>query len=119
MTNERSAAIPSAARVWLMAIRPATLPAAVGPVFVGLGAAFGAGASLRLDTAVACLGVALLLQIAANLANDLADNRRGADTPDRTGPVRVAAAGLMTERRLEVGIGVVIAASAAIGAYLA
>ena len=61
----------------------------------------------------------LLLQIAANLANDLADFRRGADTPDRMGPTRVAAAGLMTERRLEVGIGTVIAASAVFGLYLA
>jgi 1,4-dihydroxy-2-naphthoate octaprenyltransferase len=110
---------PSSVRVWLMAIRPATLPAAVGPVLVGLGAAFGSGAAFRADTALACLAVALLLQIAANLANDLADFRRGADTPDRTGPVRVAAGGLMTERRLEVGIGAVIAASAAFGLYLA
>ena len=110
---------PSTFRVWLLAIRPATLPAAIGPVLVGLGAAIGSGAAFRADTAVACLAVALLLQIAANLANDLADFRRGADTPDRTGPVRVAAAGLMTERRLEVGIGTVIAASGVFGLYLA
>jgi 1,4-dihydroxy-2-naphthoate octaprenyltransferase len=110
---------PSSFRVWLMAIRPATLPAAVGPVLVGLGAAVGSGAAFRLDAAVACLAVALLLQIVANLANDLADFRRGADTPDRTGPVRVAAAGLMTERRLEVGIGTVVAAAGLVGLYLA
>ena len=110
---------PSNSRVWLMAIRPATLPAAVGPVLVGLGAALGSGAAFRPDAAVACLAVALLLQIVANLANDLADFRRGADTPDRTGPVRVAAAGLLTERRLEVGIAAVVAAAAMVGLYLA
>ena len=110
---------PSGVKVWLLAIRPATLPAAVGPVLVGLGAAIGSGAAFRLDTALACLAVALLLQIAANMANDLADFRRGADTPDRMGPTRVAAAGLMTERRLEVGIAFVIAASAVFGLYLA
>jgi 1,4-dihydroxy-2-naphthoate octaprenyltransferase len=110
---------PSSVRVWLLAIRPATLPAAVGPVLVGLGAAIGSGAAFRPGAALACLAVGLLLQIAANLANDLADFRRGADTPDRTGPTRVAAAGLMTERRLEVGIGTVIAASAVFGLYLA
>jgi 1,4-dihydroxy-2-naphthoate octaprenyltransferase len=102
-----------------MAARPATLPAAVGPVLVGLGAAFGAGASLRVDTAAGCLAVGLLLQIAANFANDLADFRRGADTPDRTGPLRVAAAGLLTERGLEAGIAVVIGISALAGLYLA
>ena len=110
---------PSSLRVWLLAIRPATLPAAVGPVLVGLGAAVGSGAALRLDTALGCLAVALLLQIAANLANDLADFRRGADTPDRKGPVRVAAAGLMSQRQLVVGIVVVVAAADAFGLYLA
>ena len=110
---------PSSIRVWLLAIRPATLPAAVGPVLVGLGAAIGSGVAFRPGAAAACLAVGLLLQIAANLANDLADFRRGADTPDRMGPTRVAAAGLMTERRLEVGIGTVIAASAVFGLYLA
>ncbi len=110
---------PSSFRVWLLAIRPATLPAAVGPVLVGLGAAVRSGAALRLDAALACLAVALLLQIVANLANDLADFRRGADTPDRTGPVRVAAAGMVTERQLEVGIGLVIVAAGLVGLYLA
>ena len=56
-----------------------------------------------LDTALACLAVALLLQVAANLSNDLFDFRRGADTADRPGPLRVAAAGLVTERQLEIG----------------
>ena len=102
-----------------MAIRPATLPAAVGPVLVGLGAAFGSGAAFRLGTALGCVAVGLLLQMAANLANDLADFRRGADTPDRTGPLRVAAAGLLTERRLEMGIAVVVGVAALVGLYLA
>jgi 1,4-dihydroxy-2-naphthoate polyprenyltransferase len=112
-------AAPTGLRLWWLAIRPATLPAAIGPVLVGLGAAIGAGAAFRADTAAACLAVALLLQIAANLANDLADFRRGADTPDRTGPVRVASAGLMSERRLEAGIGAVIVLADLFGLYLA
>ena len=83
-------------RIWLLAIRPATLPAALSGVVVGLGAALAVGTPFRLDTALGCLAVALLLQITANLANDLSDFRKGADTPDRTGPIRVAAAGLVT-----------------------
>jgi 1,4-dihydroxy-2-naphthoate octaprenyltransferase len=117
-TAPEPAARPSAARIWLLAIRPQTLPAAVAPVLVGLGAAIGADAPFRLDTAVACLGVALLLQVVANLANDLADFRRGADTPDRAGPLRVAAAGLLTPRQLEVAIGGAIAAAGVVGLYL-
>ena len=109
---------PSAFRIWLLAIRPATLPAAVSGVAVGLGAALAVGASFRLDTALGCLAVALLLQIVANLANDLSDFRRGADTPDRTGPVRVAAAGLVTERQLEVAIGLTIGLAGVVGLWL-
>jgi len=71
-------------------------------VLVGLGAAVGSGAAFRFDAAVACLAVALLLQIAANLANDLADFRRGADTPDRMGR-QSGGRGLMTERASRSG----------------
>jgi 1,4-dihydroxy-2-naphthoate octaprenyltransferase len=62
--------------------------------------------------------VALLLQITANLANDLSDFRKGADTPARTGPIRVAAAGLVSERRLELAIGLTIALAGIVGLWL-
>ena len=113
------AARPSAIRTWLLAIRPATLPAAASGVVVGLGAALAAGAALRVDTMLGCLAVALLLQVVANLAHDLSDFRRGADTPDRAGPTRVASAGLVTERQLEVAIGLTIGLAALIGLWLA
>jgi 1,4-dihydroxy-2-naphthoate octaprenyltransferase len=106
-------------RTWLLAIRPATLPAAASGVVVGLGAALAAGAAFRVDTALGCLAVALLLQVVANLANDLSDFRRGADTPDRAGPIRVASAGLVTERQLEVAIGLTIGLAALTGLWLA
>jgi 1,4-dihydroxy-2-naphthoate octaprenyltransferase len=111
-------AAPAALRTWLLAIRPATLPAAASGVVVGLGAALAVGAPFRPDTALACLAVALLLQVLANLANDLSDFRRGADTPDRAGPTRVAAAGLVSERRLEVAIALVIGAAGLVGLWL-
>jgi 1,4-dihydroxy-2-naphthoate polyprenyltransferase len=120
MTAPASATTPavSPSRAWLLAIRPQTLPAAVAPVLVGLGAAVGLGTPLRLDTAIGALAVALLLQVVANLANDLSDFRKGADTPDRQGPLRVAAAGLITPRRLEVAIALVIGAAGIVGLYL-
>jgi 1,4-dihydroxy-2-naphthoate octaprenyltransferase len=85
---------------------------------VGLGAAIAVGAPFRPDTALACLVVALLLQVLANLANDLSDFRRGADTPDRAGPTRVAAAGLVSERRLEAAIAAVIGLAGLFGLWL-
>ena len=109
----------ASARVWLRAIRPATLPAGASGVVVGLGAALAVGTPFRIDAALLCLAVALLLQIAANLANDLSDFRRGADQPDRAGPLRVAAAGLVTARQLEIAIGVVLGAAGMAGLALA
>ncbi len=108
---------PSAVRVWWLAIRPNTLPAAIAPVLVGLGIAL-AGRTFAPGPAVACLAVALLLQIAANLANDLADFRSGADTPERVGPVRVAARGLATPRQLTVATALVIGLAGLAGLYL-
>jgi 1,4-dihydroxy-2-naphthoate octaprenyltransferase len=105
--------------VWVHAARPNTLPAALAGVVVGLGAAIGVGAPFRLDTALGCVAVALLLQVVANFANDLSDFRRGADTPDRSGPMRVAAAGLVTERQLEVAIAITIGLAGVVGLWLA
>ncbi len=109
---------PSGPRVWWLAIRPATLPASTSGVVVGVGASLATGAAFRPDTAAACLAVALLLQVLSNLANDLSDFRKGADTPDRAGPTRVAAAGLVTERQMEAAIALVIAAAGLIGLWL-
>ena len=109
---------PTAVRTWLLAIRPATLPAATSGVVAGLGASLAVGAPFRLDTGLACLGVALLLQVLANLGNDLSDFRRGADTPDRAGPTRVAASRLVTEGQLEAAIALVVGLAGLIGLWL-
>jgi 1,4-dihydroxy-2-naphthoate octaprenyltransferase len=117
--GQAAAARPPAIRIWLLAARPATLPAAISGVVVGVGAGLGVGAPLRVDTALGCVAVALLLQVVANFANDLSDFRRGADTPDRAGPPRVAASGLVTERQLEVAIAVAIGLAGSVGLWLA
>src|SRR5829696_7424819 len=110
---------PSGYRIWVAAARPATLSAAVAGVLVGLGAALAVGTAVRVDTALGCVAVALLLQVAANFANDLSDFRRGADTDAGQVPLRVAAAGLVTERQLEIAIAVVILLAAFVGLWLA
>ena len=110
---------PTGAGIWLLAIRPATLPASVSGVVIGLGAAWATGAPFRLDTALGCMAVALLLQVCANLANDLSDFRRGADTPERLGPTRVTAAGLVTVGQLEAAIVLVLVTAGIVGGWLA
>jgi 1,4-dihydroxy-2-naphthoate polyprenyltransferase len=82
-------------RIWVAASRPRTLPAAVAPVLVGSAFASEAGA-LHGGAALACLGFALLIQIGTNFANDYFDFLKGADTPERVGPRRAVAAGLVS-----------------------
>jgi 1,4-dihydroxy-2-naphthoate octaprenyltransferase len=107
----------SKSRAWLLACRPATLPAALGPVLVGLGVGLAQGA-FQPVAAITCLAVALLLQVAANLSNDLFDHRSGADSHDRLGPPRAAASGLLSERELVIGTAVVLLAAACCGLVL-
>ena len=103
---------------WLIAARPPTLLASVAPVLVGGGLAIGDGV-FRGDAFGVTLVTALLLNVAVNLANDASDARRGADGPQRIGPTRVVAAGLLTARQVWIGTAVVLALAVAGGAYLA
>ncbi len=110
----------SAARIWLMAARVRTLPAAIAPVLVGTAAAYEqAGELPRIGGFVVAMLGSILIQIGTNLANDYSDARRGADTADRLGPVRVTSAGLVTPRRVLVATWVAFAAAVACGIYLA
>jgi 1,4-dihydroxy-2-naphthoate polyprenyltransferase len=110
-------AAPSRVRVWMLAARVRTLPAAAAPVVVGTGAAIGTGDFAFFPAAAALIG-ALLLQIGANFANDLFDFLRGADTAERVGPVRVTQARLLTPRQVRAGMWTVFAAAALVGVYL-
>src|SRR6201994_4515196 len=91
----------SAARIWVMAARVRTLPAAIAPVLVGTSLALGAGHFHPLAFLAALLG-AVFIQVGTNLSNDYSDARRGADTEDRIGPVRVTAGGLLPPGRVLV-----------------
>jgi 1,4-dihydroxy-2-naphthoate octaprenyltransferase len=102
--------------VWLLAARPATLPAAIVPVVVGTAAA-GGGVPRPLSF-VAALCSALLIQVGTNFANDLFDFRKGADTAARLGPRRVTQSGLVSPRQVAVATGVAFGLAALFGLYL-
>ncbi len=103
---------------WGLAIRLRTLPAAAAGVMMGSALAWYDG-FFRLDAALVCLFAALLLQIGSNLANDVFDFERGADTPERLGPTRVTQAGLLTPAQVKSGMAVVFGLAALLGLYLA
>ncbi|MBN1266163.1 MAG: 1,4-dihydroxy-2-naphthoate polyprenyltransferase [Anaerolineales bacterium] len=104
-------------KVWILASRPKTLPAAAAGVVMGSAMAWFDG-SLRIDTMLVCLVCALLLQISSNLANDVFDFERGTDTAGRLGPMRVTQAGLLTPRQVKTGLIITIILAAVLGLYL-
>src|SRR3954469_22817530 len=109
----------SPARIWFMAARPRTLPAAIAPVLVGSAAANLARDGFRWGAFIAALIGSIFIQIGTNLANDYSDARRGADTADRLGPVRVTSSGLVAPRRVLVATWLAFAVAVAAGIYLA
>ena len=108
----------SPAGAWLLATRPKTLPAAVAPVMVGSAQAY-ADQDFALLPALAALAVALLLQIAVNLANDYFDFKKGIDTDDRLGPARVTQSGLIAPNRVKFAMSTTLVLSLLPGIYLA
>ena len=103
--------------VWLLAARPKTLPAAISPVIVGSAFVYQYG-GFNLTVAVAALLTALLLQIGANLANDVFDFYRGADISERMGPVRVTQAGLLSPKEVLVGMWVSFGIAGFLGLFI-
>jgi 1,4-dihydroxy-2-naphthoate octaprenyltransferase len=100
-----------------MAARPRTLPAAVSPVLVGTALA-GSEDVFRPLAFVAALIGSVFIQIGTNLSNDYSDARRGADTEERLGPVRVTAGGLVPPRKVLVATWLAFGIAIAAGAYL-
>ena len=100
-----------------MAARPRTLPAAAAPVLVGTSYAATLGTFKPLTFVATLLG-ALLIQIGTNLSNDYSDARRGADTEDRLGPVRVTAGGLVPPKQVLIATYVAFGLAVLVGVYL-
>jgi 1,4-dihydroxy-2-naphthoate polyprenyltransferase len=103
--------------MWLMAARLRTLPAAIAPVIVGTSIAVTRDV-FRPGAFIAALLGAILIQVGTNLSNDYSDARRGADTEDRLGPVRVTAGGLVPPRTVLLWTYLTFGAAALCGVYL-
>jgi 1,4-dihydroxy-2-naphthoate octaprenyltransferase len=89
----------------------------VAPVLVG--SALAGSEDVFKPLRFACALIAsVFIQIGTNLANDYSDARRGADTEDRLGPVRVTAGGLMPPQRVLTGTYVAFGIAVAAGGYL-
>lgn len=86
----------------------------MAPVILGTALAIGDG-GFHLSSAVLCFLGALIIQIGTNLANDYYDFKKGTDTSQRIGPIRVTQAGLIAPATVKIayiiafGIALVIA----------
>lgn len=109
---------PGRLQAWVLASRPATLTGAIAPVLVGSACAFDTEA-FDPAPALAALVVAIMLQVATNMANDVFDYEKGADTEERHGPLRVTQAGLLTPAQVKQGMWTCFAVAVAAGVYLA
>jgi 1,4-dihydroxy-2-naphthoate octaprenyltransferase len=81
---------------WLLAARPKTLSAAVVPVMVGSALAAHEPNGVTWWIFVCALLGAVCIQIATNFINDALDFKKGTDTGERLGPLRVTQAGLLS-----------------------
>jgi 1,4-dihydroxy-2-naphthoate polyprenyltransferase len=105
-------------KIWLLACRPRTLTLSLAPVAVGAALAYAGHGRLRWSAVLVALLASALIQIGTNLHNDAADSLRGADGPERIGPKRVTAAGLLAAATVEKGAAACFASAALGGLYL-
>lgn len=104
-------------RVWVLASRPKTLVGALIPVAIATSLAYTDGV-LNWIPALLCTVFACLMQISANLINDLFDYRKGADKEDRIGPERALAQGWISPKAMKAGIVIVMIAACIAGSFL-
>ena len=83
-------------RTWVLAARPKTLSAAIVPVMMAAALAAREQAGITWLYFWCALVGAVLIQIATNFINDALDFKKGADTGERLGPLRVTQAGLLS-----------------------
>jgi 1,4-dihydroxy-2-naphthoate polyprenyltransferase len=103
---------------WITAARPRTLSLSITPVMVGTALAWATNREIDAFAVLAALLGSVLIQVGTNLHNDAADSERGGDGPDRVGPLRVTASGVLSVASVKRGAAVCFAVAAVLGTYL-
>ena len=103
---------------WILATRPRTLSLSIVPVIVPGTLAWAVEGHLHWPTLLSALLGGILIHLGTNLHNDATGLRRGGDGPDRFGPLRATASGLLDEAAVNAGALACFAGAALIGCYL-
>lgn len=85
---------------WLIALRPQSLTASFAPVLIGTFLALSQGFVIDWILALMTLFSAFFIQTGTNLVNDAYDYKRGADTNERLGPIRLVQRGLLSSKQV-------------------
>lgn len=94
-------------KAWFLATRPKTLTGALIPIIIA--SSLASHHTHCNNTAIfICFVFAALMQIAANLINDLFDYLKGTDGAERIGPERACAQGWITPKAMRIGIRIVL-----------
>ncbi len=101
-----------------MAARPRTLSLSITPVVVGATLAWAVNRQIHWPAVLAALIASAFIQLGTNMHNDAVDSERGGDGPDRIGPPRVTAMGLLSARNVKHGACTCFAVAALMGLYL-
>ena len=103
---------------WILAARPRTLSLSTAPVVVGAALAWGTAQQIHWPAVSAAFVASMFIQIGTNLHNDAADSWRGGDGPDRLGPPRATASGVLDGAAVNRAACGCFAVAALLGAYL-
>jgi len=103
---------------YILAIRPKTLTASIGPVLLGLFFVYYEQQSLNILIASLTLLCALLMQMGTNMVNDYFDFKRGVDGKSRLGPVRATQMGLIKPHLVKISYQTLFGISFVLGTYL-
>jgi len=103
---------------WILASRPRTLSLSIMPVIVAGTLAWQVEGYLYWPALLGALLGGVLIHLGTNLHNDATGLRRGGDGPDRFGPPRATASGLLDEAAVNASALACFAGAAMIGCYL-
>jgi 1,4-dihydroxy-2-naphthoate polyprenyltransferase len=103
---------------WFIASRPRTLSLSMTPVAVGTALAWAAEGKVHWLAVLAALLGSMFIQLGTNLHNDAIDSERGGDGPDRIGPPRATASGLLNGAAVKRGALTCYGIAALMGLYL-
>ncbi len=104
-------------KLWFIASRPKTLPAAIAPVVAGSATAYHENVFEPVPALLALL-VSLFIQIGTNFVNDYGDFKKGADKEKRVGPQRFLSLGIITPQQIKKAIVISFSIAFIIGLFL-